>query len=316
MNYLRQAFNDAGIVELRHIGEFTECGLYDDYDALVSAVYERMESRGGLYITLNKTDLPAVNMMGRTGVKNKDITRILRIPFDFDPIRPSDTASSEEQLKEAERAMLALKDDLQKHGWPEPLIGMSGNGYHLQYRTDFIATPETISLMKRLYDGLKAKFSNRVKFDSSVKSAGQVFRLYGTVNRKGNDESLWRKTHCTIPDPWDKVTLEQLSALTEIYRPVVVPFVKPAARHTGRGNYNALDIVSWSHAHGIYRRHLSDNKHAVLCPFNSDHGHRDETIIFEPDGGWAGFYCPHDGCESNKFIDLITLWGDADAYCY
>lgn len=55
--------------------------------------------------------------------------------------------------------------------------------------------------------------TERVSFDSTVKSAGQVFRLYGTVNRKGNNESLWRKTHCTIPEPWEKVTLSQISEL-------------------------------------------------------------------------------------------------------
>ncbi len=319
MSYLTRAFEDAGAVELRHLGgRHPQAGLFDDYDSLVESVYRLMEAQGDLYITLNKTNLTPTNAMGHTGVRNKDITRILRIPFDFDPVRQSGTASTDEQLLLAEQSMLVLKEQLKAHGWPEPLIGMSGNGYHLQYRTDFAVTEESISMMKRLYDGLKGAFSTeRVVFDSTVKSAGQVFRLYGTVNRKGDNKSLWRKTHCTIPEPWEKVTLNQIFEISEVFKPVVIPFTRPGSiSGSGCGDYNKLDIVSWFQAHGAYRHFISDNKHSVLCPFNPEHGHRDETIIFEPDGGWAGFHCPHDGCQSNGFLDLVKLWGDVDAYCH
>ena len=79
-------------------------------------------------------------------------------------------------------------------------------------------------------------------------------------------------------------------------------------------------MVRWFQAHGLYRRHLEDNKHAVICPWRSEHSTSSkggtDTIIFEgKDGGWPGFYCHHAHCEGRELKSVMSLWGDQDQFC-
>src|SRR4051794_31762986 len=93
--YLRMAFRDAGIVELRTLGRGTgsagvRSGLFNDVDMLMDKVDAVDQS--DIYITLNRPKArPVENKLevdGRIALRDADIERIVRIPFDFDPIRP------------------------------------------------------------------------------------------------------------------------------------------------------------------------------------------------------------------------------------
>jgi len=89
----------------------------------------------------------------------------------------------------------------------------------------------------------------------------------------------------------------------------------------GKGDYSSLDIVSWFQSQGLYLNHLEDNKHAVICPWQHEHTVRSQdnggdTIIFEADGGWPGFYCHHHHCEDRRIKDVMILLGDADEFCH
>lgn len=92
-------------------------------------------------------------------------------------------------------------------------------------------------------------------------------------------------------------------------------------RPEGTGDYRTLDIVRWFSDHGHYGRQIEPGKHAVLCPWESDHteqrGAEDsDTVIWEAEPGKRPvFYCAHAHCADRTLSTVMDLWGDADRYC-
>lgn len=123
--------------------------------------------------------------------KDVDIARRRWLPIDFDPHSPERGAadSSTDAEKENARQLMELVQEwLRELGFPEPVFADSGNGWHLLYRLDFPNDGESHQLVKMLLDGLAKRFNtDQVGVDISVHNASRVFKLYGTVARKGQD---------------------------------------------------------------------------------------------------------------------------------
>jgi hypothetical protein len=151
-DYLERLIADCGVAEVRHLPT-GQTGLFDDIHALLTAT-KRYEHFGDLYCTLNQPDRAATNRFGEQALRDSNIVRIKRIPFDFDPVRECDQCSSAAQIDAALEACLDLAATLCRLGFPRPLVGFSGNGYHLQYRTDLAAGPDTARLLDIIYRGL------------------------------------------------------------------------------------------------------------------------------------------------------------------
>ncbi len=319
--YLRSLIADAGVVEIRHLPT-GQSGQFNDVDKLVSALGSRVD-RGNLYSTLNRpTDQTARNSFGTSAYSDSDISRITRIPFDFDPCRPTGCASTDEELKDASARCDGLLQALYGLGWPIPLKAMSGNGYHLQYRCALQANAETKEILKLLYRGLGKDYSDDVvDFDTTVRNPSRILRLYGTLNRKGKNlpDRPWRRSRCDVPRDWRQVTRRQIEKLAERYArkpaPVVTPW--PSVPVVGRGDYSQLDVVRWFHSHGLYEHHIEANKHSVRCPWEGEHSMvaKNDTIVFESDGGWPGFHCKHSHCDGRSIRDVMVIMPDADAFC-
>lgn len=314
--YVQQLIADAGIVEVRHLPT-RRSGTFDDAGRLVEAV-RRYRGFGNLYCTLNEPAVEALNDFGASALRDADIVRIKRLPFDFDPVRPTGAASTPAQVFAARQAAIRLANDLCKLGFPQPLIARSGNGCHLQYRVNVRASPEVAEVMAEVYRGLQRDYSTaEVLFDPTVRNPSRILRLYGTVNRKGGQE---RPTKCWMPEPWEAVDFSVVEALANRYvrRREAAP--KPPLRRvggSGRGDYNSVDVVAWFQSRGLYEEPLDGGKHAVVCPWEKEHSSSSprDTIIYEADGGWPGFHCKHAHCSGRKVRDVMALWGDADEYC-
>jgi hypothetical protein len=326
--YLSQALRDAGAVELRHLnGDRIECGLFSDSDLLREEIAKRA-TVGNLYLTLNRPNVPATNRMGRRGLRDADIARVVRLPFDFDPVRPTGTASTDGEMSAAivqrdrfVAAQLAL-------GWPMPALAFSGNGGHALYRCLLPNDERTRNALRAIYAGMRAEFSTEeVLFDSTVHNASRIWRLYGTTNRKGTatPERPHRLAEIVIPHRWAAVSPDQVFGLAALYEQrqrrdrVHAPQIDHAVV-AGSGDYTTLDAVRWFEAHGAYRRPLGSGKHAVRCPWDAEHSSVDDdrstaTVIWESDGGWPTFHCSHAHCEGRGTRDVMVLWDDADAYC-
>jgi hypothetical protein len=261
------------------------------------------------------------------------VTRFVRLFFDFDPVRPTGTSSTADELAEAEIRAKGLRDRLLALDWSLPAMAMSGNGWHLQYRTALPSTDETREQLAAIYAGLHREFSDDVvEFDRSVRNPARLCALYGSVKRKGPDtpDRPHRRSVIWIPSDWRQVHPRQVAALAGVYARQSsqtrsssdgsAQDARSAIRISGQGNYATLDVVRWFAAHDAYIGHLESNKHAVRCPWSSEHTspspkNGSDTIVFTADGGWPGFFCHHAHCQGRTIRDVMALWGDADRFC-
>jgi hypothetical protein len=148
-----------------------------------------------VYVTLNPVN-PALlarasnrlRTVGRNDAltSDADITKRRWLPIDLDPVRPSGISSTDqEHLLAVERAF-QVRETLCRDGWPHPIVGDSGNGANLLYRVELPSGDH--ELVKRCLQALAARFDDdRMKIDQKVFNPARIWRLYGTVNRKGDN---------------------------------------------------------------------------------------------------------------------------------
>src|SRR5208283_2249541 len=96
---------DAGRIELRHLhGGRARCGVFNDL-ALLRQTIDRLSGAGNIYCTLNAPKIVAVpNDLDGRALTDDDIAYVVRLPIDFDPVRPKGVASTDDELAEAVRA--------------------------------------------------------------------------------------------------------------------------------------------------------------------------------------------------------------------
>jgi hypothetical protein len=328
LNYLARALDDCGRIELRHEdGGRWASGTFNSLDALQQEIEARRD-RGNLYTSINApADGGAANAMGGEAWRDSDIRFVVRLFVDFDPVRPRGGASTVGELDAAidrRNLFMAAQSTI---GWPDPAVGISGNGAHALYRCRIRATPDLADQLAKLYRRWRDEWSDGlVEFDPTVRNPARICRLYGTINRKGQAtaDRPHRVSSLVIPSMWSEISPDLIAMAAAAYRPAL-PQGLP--RHEtlapiGRGNYATLDVVAWFVAHGLYKRRKSPGMHAVHCPWTSEHStyssrHETDTVIFDakPPKLWPRFYCHHAHCAARKITDLIALWGDADAFC-
>ncbi len=332
-DYLEHAIRDCGRVELRHQSPAGwVSGIFDELHALRSAV-AGLASVGNLYTTLNAPPpMRATNDMDGPALRDADIAYLVRLPFDFDPVRPAGTASTDEELAAAVAQRNRFVQAMAAMGWPMPATAVSGNGGHALYRWHVPNAVEFKEMLTTLYRGLAEEFSTPlVHFDATVRNPARIWRLYGTTNRKGTHthDRPHRVAAVAIPDRWRAVAPQQVERLASAYArraPAPAQRVQDVynCRHPrmgGRGSYSTLDVSRWFAAHGAYRRALGGGKHAVACPWVAEHstepGPLDtSTVVWDAAGGaWPSFHCSHAHCDGRNIRDVLALWTDADAWC-
>ncbi len=335
--YLDRLFRDAGLVELTHLDHGRVWSTWhNDPDSLMLAA-SRAGDSGNLFTTLNRIN-PALlgdylkAQTGRTArTPDACVSRYCRLFFDLDPARPRGQSSTADELSAAELRARGLVAKLAALGWPTPLMAMSGNGWHVQYRTALPHTPETAEQLRLIYTGLAAEFSDEdVQFDRTVRNPARLCTLYGSVKRKGinHPERPHRQSTCQVPRDWRQVHPRQVAGLANLYARQTRQEAPGAATRParplgvrGQGDYRSLDVVAWFAAHGAYHGPLAGHVHGVRCPWSGEHStpspqSGSDTVVFATAGdGWPGFACKHSHCAGRDIRDVMALWGDADAFC-
>jgi len=299
------------VVEVRALTDlFTHSGYFSDPAALVRAVepLDADNSVHGIYVTLNEVN-PALlsrranRIKMRLGKKDSttsdaDILRRCWLPVDIDPLRPSGVSSTEEEhglaLAKAEEVALWIAG----LGFPDPVRADSGNGAHLLYRIDLPNDDEALALVKNCLVTLDALFSDdRVTVDTANFNAARIWKLYGTVSRKGDSTSERPHRRSRILSALDELkvaTVEQLRDLAARLPTETTAQPQPATVK-GKG----LDLRRWLADHGLDVRSEKPYSGGTLfildqCPFSPAHKDGAFAIQFGNGAVFAG--CKHTSC--------------------
>jgi hypothetical protein len=321
--YTQALLDDGKHIELRHQNNgYWETAWCSSIEELRKQYLQRKDS-GNLFTSIHHSP----ELLSRP-IQNSDVDRYTRIFLDLDPVRKKDTPSTASELISARRRSIDVQNYLRAHRWPVPACGLSGNGAHLYYRCAFPVTSELIEMMRLLYDGLARRFSDaKVKLDRAVSNPGRISVLFGSVKRKGTPTSQrpHRRSVVNTPRYWRQLQYFLLERLCNLYsRKDEAKPIEPRARvlvaDGNKGDFRTLDSLGWFAAHGSLIRRINPDIYAVKCPWHDEHSTEspktggDSVIISRP-SRWDIFSCRHDHCQNRRIIDVVNLWGDADAYC-
>lgn len=139
------------------------------------------------YIVMNPIDEAIIN----NSVKDIDIACRRLLLVDIDRAQKAKSPATEEELKSARLTAMQIKNFTTSLGFSEPVVVMSGNGYHLYYRLDDLPNnDESTRLISKTLQNLARKFNNNsVHIDTSVSNASRITKIPGTVAYKGISES-------------------------------------------------------------------------------------------------------------------------------
>jgi hypothetical protein len=298
------------VVEVRALtDQNTHSGYFNDFDALVRSVepLDADTSVHGIYVTLNEVNPALLSRRSnrikiRLGKKDSttsdsDILRRRWLPIDIDPLRPSGVSSTDEEhtlaLAKAEEVACWIVG----LGFPDPIKADSGNGAHLLYRIDLPNDDAATALVKSCLATLDALFSDeRVSVDTANFNAARIWKLYGTISRKGDNtpERPHRRSRIlSAPDLLQVVTVEQLRELAS--RLPTEQLAQPPPATKGKG----FDLRTWLSEHSLSVRSekpYSGGTLSVLdqCPFSSAHKDGAFAIQFSNGAVFAG--CKHASC--------------------
>jgi hypothetical protein len=173
----------------------TVAGFYDHghLDDMAAAALDLSGRAKGVYFTLNPVN-PALlaRICNRVReveedetTKDNHVVRRRWLPIDADPRRPTGISSTEAEKAKALEVVRAVREYLENRRWPAPILGDSGNGYHLLYALDLPA--DDGGAVARMLQALAERFdTDEVALDRKVFNPARIWKLFGTASRKGD----------------------------------------------------------------------------------------------------------------------------------
>ncbi len=303
------------IIEVRAI---TEDGVASGYFDSPEELAEKLEALDGLptvqgvYVTLNPVN-PALfsrranRIKMRLGKKDattadSDIVRRQWLPVDIDPVRPSGVSSTDAEHETAIATARRVAAFLTETGFPAPLLADSGNGAHLLYSIDLPNDDTSRLLVKRCLEVLDILFSDEnATIDTANFNAARIWKLYGTMSRKGDNTSERPHRRSAIietpavPAIVRKEILERLTG--------ALPDSPPADDAGNQSRGQKIVLPQWLSNYGISVRYEKPYDGGTLyildeCPFSCDHKDGAYAIQFPNGAIYAG--CHHTSCGSGK----------------
>lgn len=303
-------------------GYFTHASI----EAAAGLIAELDESglAPGVYLTLNpvRSDLlaRAANRLKRRAPETTadgDILARRWLLIDVDPVRPSGVSATDEELELARQRASAIYVFLSTLGWPEPIVAMSGNGYHLLYPIDLAVDDN--ELVRRVLAAIAEHFDDaRIATDRSVHNPARITKVIGTVARKGDDlvggDGIAARPHrrsklINVPGEVRAVPTEALQALVESATPPPPPSSPPDQIERFPATPDGVRV--WLEQRGVPVKGVRRNgtKTMILlerCPIDPEivsTGSSDIAVLVGDDGLLA--YCnKHNRGENFTWPDL------------
>lgn len=316
------------LTEIRILdGQKTYSGYFKDVNQIIAALepYSNLP-HAQIYFTLNHINEACYSRAQRDRIilikrepttGDLDIDGRTHVLIDLDPKRPTGVSSSEEELNYAYLKAVDMYKYLMSQGFNEPIVGRSGNGYHITIACRIGAAPEKTEVIKRFIKVLSLMFSDEhVDVDEKVFNLSRICKLPGTMAMKGDN---------SIERPW---RISQIVSVPQNIQPTEFAYFKKIAdlfpdEPVSPNRYNnysteRFDLVEFLNKHGIeYKEErVSGGIKYILdhCPFNDQHKHKD-AVIFQRDSGAIGFLCFHNSCSGKTWRDVRLLY-EPDAYSH
>lgn len=288
-------------------------GYYSDIEKLERDI-RAYDGIYNIFFTLNPV-IPEIKSRGYNKIirgakkttSDNEIDSLRQLLIDIDPSRPAKVSSTDDELESARKLASDIKEFLDEYDFPEPLVCMSGNGYHLLYDIDLENTKENIDIIKSFLLALHNLFKNKkAEVDRTTYNSSRICKLYGTMATKGEDsqERPHRRSRIeSIPNERQVVPREKLIEIAKLNSQS-----KSIDSNRTSSNSSNAEIEVWLEKYGIevnHKKEWEDGKLLVLtrCPWNDEHTDKSAYIIQYPNGNIAAG-CHHNSCQDENWTTL------------
>ena len=332
-----EVFNPSSkLVEIRLLGKNTYSGYFTNIDTLIAQLrplldHNNYQYYGAMqaYFTLNEVNEDLYSREQRDVFVKKpkstttdgDIVRRRFVLIDLDPQRSAGISASNEEFEKAHMKCVDVYKYLLANGFKEPIITVSGNGYHCYVPCDMPNDDEHNELIKKFLQSLSNIFGgDDVEVDEKVFNPARIDKLIGTWAKKGADskERPWRISKILkVPSdltPNDDECFKKIADLLPQEEPKPQP-----QRRTYQGNNQPFDLPTWLTQHGIVYREKKSGDATVYelewCPWVDTHSDRKkwDSALFVDMQGKITFNCTHSHCKGKTWQD-VRLKYEPNAY--
>ena len=315
---------DDGFTEVRILGKYQYSGYFKSLETLISAIepFAEMDDEQ-IYFTLNEINdscygrqqCERIIKSPKATTTDGDITRRKFVMIDFDPKRSTGVNASNDEFELAHKKAQDVFKFLREQGFEQPVICVSGNGWHIQIKVDLPNTSDVNETIKRFLQSLGVLFSDdNVDIDEKVFNAGRICKLYGTTAKKGANlpDRPWRMSKIVfVPQVLKPTPLERFQAIADLLPK------EEHAQSTYRGNVGErFNLDGFLNEHGINfkKMSVSNGTKYILdhCFFDENHKGKD-AVLFQYDSGAINYVCLHQSCKNHTWRDVRLLF-DPHAY--
>ena len=316
---LQLFFKPGDVFEIRALGattpgyrrEHIEAGYFDyGHIGEIPRALNNISARG-VYFNPNSVNpallARAANRMKPAGkdssTTDSDIIRRRWFLIDCDPVRPAGISATDKEHEDAQYKAIEISDGLKSMGWPEPVFLDSGNGAQLMYRVDLPVDDN--GLIQNCLKALSCVSDEKVKIDQTVFNPARIWRLPGTMNRKGDEIDDRKYRMAVIIEAPENLEMVPESKLLELAGDTPQNTI-PAPISGDTFNLDAWIVQYCPDAEGPESWKNGRKWVLPVCPFNPEHTNR-SAVITEQANGAIGFRCLHDSCIDNDWKALRKL---------
>ena len=324
LNALKLLKQDNQLFEIRIInGKWNASGYFTSPEVAVQELKRiRIKDNTNIYFCLNFINDACYSRKQRNKIienaenttKDNDIIGYQWLMIDIDPKRPTGTSSSNEQLELAKQKAKKIYAFMKKQSWYDPIIAMSGNGYHLLYNVALKNNKENIEMVKKCLNTLAIIFNDQNSdIDCATYNPARICKLYGTVAQKGlnTQERPHRLSKILyIPNEIQTNDIQVVKRFSEMFSQKEekknLNYISEKFNiedFINKHNINVCDIVENG---GVKKYLLSE------CLFDASHKAPDSAIFELPNGAIA-YKCFHNSCSDKTWKD-VRLMFEPDAY--
>lgn len=212
-----------GVTELRVISPkrgVVGIGYFDNEDAFVQAcagvngagnVYLGIQPRPESLLEQSKNQIRKL----RKGAREEDVSWVTAVVLDIDPVRPKDTAATDEELAKAVACGDRIAEWLESKGFRRPVRNMSGNGCQLWFavpphEVTEVSREEMRERLKAFEARIREKFAGDGVAVDSIFNLSRVIKVIGTRSVKGEPSPERPHRMSKSLDPFERIEDDKL----------------------------------------------------------------------------------------------------------